>query len=121
MGMIKELVDSAGAAINWNANALTTGPKATEIVNISQHNKEGVLVVAFTNNAAGSTAFQVFAGVDETDMSAVLDSEGTAIALTPATAKKVFHINNLHATYIQLKGSANGSSGAITGIKIIAK
>jgi hypothetical protein len=121
MGMIKTLVDSAGNAINWNANALTTGPKASEIVNISQHNSEGILVIQFTNNAAGNTAMQLFAGIDETNMSAVLGATGVAISLTPATARKVFHISNIHATFIQLRGSANGTSGAITGIKIIAK
>jgi hypothetical protein len=121
MGMIKDLVDSAGAAILWPANALETGPKTTETVNISQHNKEGVLVVQFTNSAAGDTAFNLHAGIDESNMAAVLDSLGNAIAIKPAAAKKVFHFYNLHATFIKLVATVNGSSGTITGIKIIAK
>lgn len=119
MAMIKELTDTTGAAISWAFGALTTS--ASEVVNISQHNEQGILVVAVTHDMAGTPAIKVNAGVDYDNMAPLLDSSNNEISLTLTSKKKVFHLANVHASFIQVYGSANGSSGSITGIKIIAK
>lgn len=119
--MIKDLTDNAGAAISWAYNAINT--KSTEIVNVSGDNEQGVLVIGITHNIGGATAaFNVYAGVDATSMTPVMDSVGNAITFYVSSTKKVFHLANCHATYIQLVFTANGTtSGSITGIKLIAK
>ncbi|NCC62494.1 MAG: hypothetical protein EOM12_16510, partial [Verrucomicrobiae bacterium] len=78
MAMIKDLADSTGAAISWAFNALTT--KKSEIVNISQHNKDGIMVVAVTHNCGGTPALKVYAGVDADTMTPLLDSSNNDIA-----------------------------------------
>ena len=115
-----DLLDSAGAAINFAYNAIHT--KKSEIVNISQHNDEGVVVFQVTTTCGGSPKFKVYAGMSADALAPVLDSTGAAIEFTFTTTNTIFHLANLHATFVQWLGSSSGStSGAVTGITMIAK
>ena len=120
MATKKSLLNSAGGAISAAYGSIS-GYKS-EIVNISDNNDEGVVVFQVTTTSGGSPKFKVLAGMNESELAPVLDSTGAAIEFTFTTTNTIFHLANLHATFIQWAGSANGStSGSLTGITMIAK
>lgn len=114
------LLSSSGAAIDVAYGSIASFK--SEVVNISEHNEQGVVVIQVTTSAGGSPKFKVYAGMTPDAMAPVLDDTGAAIEFTFTTTNTIFHLSNLHTSYLSIQGSADGTtSGSLTGITIIAK
>lgn len=115
MGFIKTLTTSTGAAINVAYGSIADF--TSEIVNISDTG--GDVAIAVTSNAGGTPKLKIKVGMDPAAMDFLLDTNQLVIELSIPATKKRFVISKVLFPYMQIVGSANGTtSGALTDITI---
>lgn len=102
--------------------------KESDAINISCSNDAGIVAVEFLFSTAITVAggkFKLLQSVDGVHYDAVRDNFSNEIEITfptvATTAAYIASFANVHATYIKVYGSGNGTNGVISSIKAILK
>ena len=92
------------------------------------NNRQGIVSVELSfsvNFLSGTPKFRLQQSLDNVKWDDVRDNDGAAIdvTITQTLTTAVFTATfvNVHTSYVRIKGTASGSNGTISGIKILAK
>ncbi|NCD10138.1 MAG: hypothetical protein EOL98_12090 [Negativicutes bacterium] len=106
----------------------TLSGKESDTINISSHNNNGIVVIEFLFSTAITVAggrIKLLQSIDGEHFDSVRDHYSSEIEITfpVISTDKAFIASfaNVHATYIKVYGSGNGTNGVISSIKAILK
>ena len=120
MGTMSNIEKNESATLNVDVTS-SFDAWESDVFHLSDNNRIGIVTLQFNGTSISGAKVQIEQSLDGANFDPVDDTGGNVVEISLNASTTVVNIIDLHAPFIKVVGSEDGSAGTLNNIIILAK